>query len=284
MTPLDAAISYARLGLPVLPLWSVKPGASGLICACGKEDCSSPGKHPNGWLAPQGAHSATLDEQLIRRWWRTRPTANVGIAAGCVLVLDIDPRKNGDRSLAELERRHGALPPTWRVITGGAGTHIYFAAPATSGGFTNTASKIAPGIDVRTRGGLVAAPPSRHVSGRAYVWDRAPDAGPIANLPAWLAALIAPPPRPQPRRQQQSLPTDSSAKLNGIIRTIARAKEGERNCVAYWGACRLAEMVTAGNLTRNEALALAVEAASRAGLPRHEALSTAQSGLRNSPP
>jgi hypothetical protein len=32
-------------------------------------------------------------------------------------------------------------------------------------------------------------------------------------------------------------------KIDGIIRAIARACEGERNAVAFWGACRFAELV-----------------------------------------
>jgi hypothetical protein len=280
MSALEAALSYARDGLPVLPLWSVKPGVSGLVCACGKEGCSSPGKHPDARLAPHGVHSAAVDEELIRRWWRSRPQANVGIAAGRVIVLDIDPRHHGDRSLAELERAHEALPPTWRAITGGAGVHIYFAAPqGIKAG--NTAGKIARGIDVRTRGGFVAAPPSAHISGRAYAWDRSPHDTALAALPAWLATLIDPP-APAPRRipRTRSAP-HAELKLAGILRTIARARAGERNCVTFWGACRLAEMVAAGNLTRDQAIALAIEAASRTGLSRTEALRTAQSAFRS---
>jgi len=280
---LEAALSYARIGLPVLPLWSVKPGVSGFVCACGKEGCSSPGKHPNARLAPQGVHSASLDEELIRRWWRARPAANVGIAAGRVIVLDIDPRHHGDRSLAQLEAVHGALPPTWRAITGGAGVHIYFAAPqGINAG--NTAGKIARGIDVRTRGGLVAAPPSAHISGRSYAWDRAPHDTALAEMPAWLATLIDPPPPPPRHIPRTRSAPHAEIKLAGILRTIARAQAGERNCVTFWGACRLAEMVGAGALSRDHAIALAVEAASRTGLSRTEALRTAQSAFRSAAP
>jgi len=198
-----------------------------------------------------------------------------------LLILDIDPRHNGDRSLAQLEHRHTALPPTWRAITGGGGVHIYFAAPAgIKAG--NTAGKIAPGIDVRTKGGLVAAPPSKHVSGRPYRWDRGPEATPLADLPSWLAALIEPPAPPTTRASPIRLSKEhQGAKLSGILRTIARAREGERNHVTFWGACRLAEMVAAGALPRDHAIALAIEAASRTGLSRAEALRTAQSAFRS---
>jgi RepB DNA-primase from phage plasmid len=73
----------------------------------------------------------------------------------------------------------------------------------------------------------------------------------------------------------------ADAKLAGIIRTIAQAREGERNCITFWGACRLAEMVADGLLNHAEALSIVVEAASRAGLSCSEALQTAQSAFRS---
>jgi hypothetical protein len=68
-------------------------------------------------------------------------------------------------------------------------------------------------------------------------------------------------------------------KVDGIIRAIAGAREGERNAVAFWGAARLAEMVSQSLLSRDDAIELVVEAANRAGLPRHEARSTARSAF-----
>jgi hypothetical protein len=276
--PLQAAIAYARIGLPVLPLWSVVPGISGLVCACGNLLCKKPGKHPLARLvgAEHGVNSATTDEKLLMRWWTARPDANVGIAGGRLVILDIDPRHNGDRSLAELERKHGALPPTWRASTGGGGLHIYFATP-TADTKVGSNRAVAPGIDIRTKGGFVVAPPSRHVSGRSYAWEHNPHRAPLATLPVWLATLINPPPPPRPAQPSNE---HQGAKLSGILRVVARAREGERNNVTYWGACRLAEMVAAGMLTRDHAIALAIEAATRTGLSRNEALRTTQSAFR----
>ena len=39
---LDAALFYARKGLKVLPVHSVKNG----VCSCANQKCESPGKHP----------------------------------------------------------------------------------------------------------------------------------------------------------------------------------------------------------------------------------------------
>ena len=52
-----------------------------------------------------------------------RPT--LALLTDKLIVLDIDPRHDGDSSLAELERDH-EFPSTWRVLTGGGGEHIIF--------------------------------------------------------------------------------------------------------------------------------------------------------------
>jgi len=89
---------------------------------------------------------------------------------------------------------------------------------------------------------------------------------------------VAPPALPaRPVRLSRE---NAQGKLAGILRTIARAHEGERNAVTFWGACRLAEMVAAGLLSQADSLALTVEAASRTGLPHTEARRTAQSAFR----
>ena len=60
---------------------------------------------------------------------------------------------------------------------------------------------------------------------------------------------------------------------------VAGAREGERNQLCFWGACRLAELAEQQVIARDDAIAIAVEAASRAGLPPTEALRTARSAF-----
>ncbi len=118
-------------------------------------------------------------------------TRTSGWLPGKVVVLDVDPGHGGNESLQAFEEKNGPLPLTWRVFTGGGGEHIYFRAPTTE--IRNSASKIAPGLDIRGSGGYVVAPPSVHISGRTYEWsvDHHPDEVPLAEFPDSLRNHLA---------------------------------------------------------------------------------------------
>jgi len=165
-----AALAYAsRLGWPV---FACRPGR----------------KEP---ITPAGFHDATTSEAQIRAWWSRWPTANIGIACDArsgLLVIDVDPRNGGDDELADLERQHGELPRTITSLTGGGGQHYLFRRP--SGVVFR--GQLAPGVDVK-HDGYIIAPPSVHPdTGREYGWDAAcrPLEVEIAELPAWVLARI----------------------------------------------------------------------------------------------
>jgi hypothetical protein len=211
-----AALDFAKLGLAVFPAWSVRQHSSDFLCACPRADkCTSPGKHP---LVAGGVTQATTDVKQVSYWWRSRPDANIGLACGTVVVIDIDPRHGGDRALAELEAKHYKLPPTWRVATGGGGEHIYFRTPPRRAPIKNSIGQLGPGIDVRGLGGYVIAPPSRHISGQHYRWSCDPQQTLLCMLPPWLAALLD-----QPR--------DAKVKPATEWRALVREEiaEGRRN-------------------------------------------------------
>jgi hypothetical protein len=215
---LDAALRYAQRGLPVFPLWPVLPfKPAGMVCGCGTLRCTSPGKHPMPRLAPRGFKDASTDAKVIKEWWTSRSDANIGIATGRgVVVVDVDPRHGGDRSLVELERTNGQLPPTWRVKTGGGGLHIYFTSPPDVM-IKNSASQIADGVDVRGHGGYVVAPPSTHISGGFYEWATGKD---LAPMPAWLIGALQQP------RTKVTAPADWRNLVRGGV------TEGKRNDAA----------------------------------------------------
>lgn len=179
-------------GLPasfhVFPLHTPIEGG----CSCRHADCRNIGKHPR---TMNGLKDATTDDEQIQRWWQGWPGANVGVACGPsgIVVIDIDPRHDGDESLRDLIAGQD-WPDTPTVLTGGGGVHYYFKVPP---GVTirNSSGLLGPGIDVRAEGGYVVAPPSWHESGRQYEWEagRAPGDLKAAVVPAWIVALLTTP-------------------------------------------------------------------------------------------
>jgi len=74
------------------------------------------------------------------------------------------------------------------AFTGGSGAHLIFNLPA----ITVRKAAAGPGIDVLGDGCMMVAPPSCHVSGESYSWERGltPDDVRPANLPRkWLERL-----------------------------------------------------------------------------------------------
>ena len=192
------ALAFARHGYAVFPIcWPLQRRGQ-LVCSCGSDrrgrPCGNAAKHPYGKLAPNGLLSATTETGIIKHWFgHLAPEANLGVRTDRLVVIDVDPRHGGDESFQALDREHGELPPTWRVLTGGGGEHLLFAAPDGVAIANVVAALMAepplgPGIDVRARGGYIVAPPSRHISGRSYVWsvDHHPQNVPLAPAPDWL--------------------------------------------------------------------------------------------------
>ena len=106
MSTAATALEYASRGWPVFPVHV--PAGGG--CSCGNPGCEHVGKHPR---TQHGLLDATTDEATIRQWWTDWPDANIGFATGAasgIVVLDIDPRHGGDKTLAGWERQHGLLP------------------------------------------------------------------------------------------------------------------------------------------------------------------------------
>jgi hypothetical protein len=149
-------------------------------------------------LAPNGVLSATTETGILKHWFGyAAPYANLGVRTDRLVVIDIDPRHGGDESLAALEREHGEIPLTWRVLTGGGGEHVMFSAPAgieiiSFAAETMENPPLGRGVDIRARGGYIVAPPSRHISGRSYAWsvDHHPQDVPLAPTPEWLIGRL----------------------------------------------------------------------------------------------
>lgn len=159
----QAALDYAARGWLVLPL---------------------DGKRP---LTANGFKDASGDPKQIERWWRQHPDANVGVACADsdLFVIDVDSDE-GERTLAALVERHGTLPRTVGVNTGGGGRHLFFAAPLD----LDVPGRLGEGVDLKYHG-YVVAPPSVHPkTGKRYAWadSASPDEHDLAPAPTqWIA-------------------------------------------------------------------------------------------------
>ncbi len=178
----DAALGYARSGIPVFPLHEPRDDK----CSCGDAlTHKGAGKHPR---TPNGIKDATTDETRIREWWARWPDANIGAALGpsVGVVLDIDPRHGGDESLERLVETYGLLPRGWIAATGGGGEHRWFAHP---GGNVPIAHPLVPGVDLQPEDTYVVLPPSLHASGKRYEWVVPPGSVKLPLLPPWILTL-----------------------------------------------------------------------------------------------
>lgn len=276
---LRAARGYADAGWPVFPCHGID---ARLRCACGRQDCASPGKHPT---LQHGLSEASIDPKVIATWWKRWPQANVAIRTGAesgLVVVDVDPPQ-GLESLAELERLHSPLSRAAVVRTGRGGVHLYLGHPGSAARVANRASSVlGRGIDVRGDGGYVIAPPSRHASGRVYRWRT--EGGP-APAPDWLVELLTvEPSRPEPLdigriRNDPGVSVWAGTALAGEIDRVQRAPEGQRNQTLNRSAFVLGQIVAGGHLGHDDVADLLGQAGLAAGLSEREIRMTVTSGL-----
>lgn len=166
---LDAALKYTRYGWHVFPI-------------------VPKGKRP---LTPHGFKDASAAESAVRQWWARWPGANIGIATGAsgLVVVDLDGKEGIAAWALGKANNPGMNDDTLTSLTGGGGIHLIFLAPESTI-IGNSASKLAPHIDIRGMGGYIIAPPSVHPSGKKYQWDMQCHREPLPLPPAVLAALM----------------------------------------------------------------------------------------------
>jgi Bifunctional DNA primase/polymerase, N-terminal len=240
---LDAALALAADGYPVFP------------CTVNKTP-----------TCRGGFHSAKADRYAIEELWQSSPGDLIGVPTGLVFdVLDIDAKHEAARDWWNANRR--AMPRTRAHRTRSGGLHLLFQANAD---VACNAGKLAPGVDVRGRGGYIVWWPAHHFP----VLSDAP----LAPWPDWLLEQFQPKPRSS-STTSSTISSGSDAWLRGLVRTVANAAEGQRNHVLFWAACRAGEAVREGAAGETFVIDVLIEAAARAGLPEREAQRTIQSGM-----
>lgn len=264
---------YIRAGWAVLLLFATFDG--GCVCPAGSE-CASPGKHPR---SRHGLDDATTNERELQRLLRRWPESNFGVVSGpeTACVIDVDGPE-GVEALGRYTARYGPLPNGVGIVHTGRGAHLYFA-----GADVPNRAGILPHVDVRGRRGYCVVPPSVHVSGARYRWERGivPEVSALPPLTPWLRELIQPPrpaaaiTLPRPGDQRYGL-----AALRSECESVATTPQGCRNHQLNASAFAIGQLVGAGLLDAETALAALIGAGINAGLPERECRTTSASGLK----
>ena len=139
-------------------------------------------------LTPHGYKDASNDPEIIDKWWRQNPTANIGLPTGAInnlVVVDVDVKNgsNGLSSLKALQSDVGELI-TYTVNTPSGGLHYFFQPPNEP---IKNRVNFRDGIDIRGDGGYVLAVGSS-IDGNEYT--PVDETQTINPLPALLRDLL----------------------------------------------------------------------------------------------
>ncbi|MFC5801294.1 bifunctional DNA primase/polymerase [Streptomyces formicae] len=300
------ALSAAERGLPVIPLSPTKLPAlpsphrrdpEPVLC---RGECGLPG---------HGVYDATTDPAAVRALFAAAPWATgYGIACGRpphhLIGIDLDtksaaPGVGGPDSVAALQQlalQHlFTVPETVTVLTPSGGRHLWLTGPPDVV-VPNSASRLAPGIDIRGCGGYLVGPGSVSAHG-AYRLAPGTANLPLAPCPRALLRLIAPPAPSAPsahpahpmrppahnwtdgvdgvHRTDGSDRVDRAPRGEGLVHFVRAAHEGQRNTRLFWAACRAYENGF-GDALVDELVAAALST----GLTEREARATIASAAR----
>lgn len=274
MTPtLDAALDYAARGWPAFPVGSA-------------EDRKRP--RIRDW-----PNAASTDAEELRDWFTRWPEAGVAIVTGYrsgLIAIDLDDDDVGGDAYGALLLEHGAPGSAYRpdgaiIRTGrnGGGWRLLFALPA---GVSIRKGSLASGVEYMGEGGSAIMPPSRHPSGRLYVWREDPPDELPRLAPAWVALMTRParaaqpPSAPTPARLDGTGTPYGLAGLRAELERIANAQVGERNHVLNRAAFAIGALVASGHLEAESAIAQIAQAGLDVGLSADEVRATVRSGVQ----
>jgi hypothetical protein len=235
-----------------------------------------PDKRP---ACPHGFKDATKDSEQLKQLWQRYPGTLVGVPTGeptGLFVLDIDSAKHPEAD-EWLERHAPYLPETRIHRTRSGGLHLLFKHQP---GLKNSTSRLAPGVDTRGAGGFIIWWPFHLGLDDCRIF--------LADVPEWLVQALLPPPPPKiipfpTARSPSGNIHGAMARVEGIVATVALARQGSRNSVTFWGACRIRDMLADRELDPidgQHAVEALAEAASRTGLSAWEIRRTIFSAVK----
>ncbi|MER5385295.1 bifunctional DNA primase/polymerase [Streptomyces sp. NPDC002688] len=271
------ALSAAERGLAVIPLSRTKLPA---LRSPHHDDPDPTPCHGECDRFGHGVYDASTEPRRIRALFAAAPWATgYGIACGLhphhLIGIDLDTKSATDSSAAlrELALRHlFTIPDTVVVLTPSGGRHLWLSGPPDVV-VPNSASRLAPGIDIRGAGGYLVGPGSRTEHG---VYETAPGTARLAPAPcpSELLRLLLPPPR-----TSHPAPSTTGRQGQGLVQFVLAAHAGQRNTRLFWAACRAYE-----NGIGPQLITPLVQAAVRTGLTEREARSTIASAARMTAP
>jgi hypothetical protein len=261
----DAAEALARIGYVAIPL--------------------NADRRPvlKGWPDAEGG------ETSARRRFEHCAAHGMALVTRGFIVVDLDRGHadgvDGVASFAALVAAHGGdFPDQYPCVrTRRHGVHLYLASPA-GVEVRSSASRIAPGVDIKAARSIATCPPTD-----GYSWIK--PLIPVAELPpppGWLVRAACPPPPPSPiyRPVQSFRGRERYAEtvFHRELSALAVTGKGQRNAALYKAAARLGELVGAGMLPIGLTTEGLLAAAEASGLSRDDGRraveATIASGLR----
>ena len=225
-----------------------------------------------------GYKDASTDPETIEFLWRHWPGPLIGIATGGlsnIAVLDIDAPRHVEARVWWRKYCHH-LPRTRAYRTRSGGLHLYMR--HAQGVKCSQGQGEYRGVDVRGDGGYAI---SWYAAGYECLSEGDFHA-PIEQWPAWLSKMFWPRPEPVPVRSRDSMVRPGgagAAGVNGLIRTVREAPEGQRNGKLNWAGFKMREQIARGSISESMARRELVAAAMAAGLSAREAIATISSAM-----
>lgn len=220
---LDIALDLADRGIPVFP------------CLAGTKAPAIPRDEGRGFL------DASIDPVEIRRMFAYPGAALIGVPTGAASgldVVDLDPRHGSD-AWTDVSR----LPDTRTHATRSGGRHLLFLATP---GLRSSASRIAPGVDVRAEGGYVIYWPA-HGCARN---DTLPQ-----PMPDWLVQAAQAPTR---HTDTGGVQPETAPSTNAVVALLDRLPNPAENGRDVWVSVMLSAAGCAQDSDDPDAIADAV--------------------------